>query len=108
MSDMNESRFDEMSPPVAGEPPELAGKQSTWPTVVGVISIVLGSLGILVYGCGSVANLAMGAFSRSIDPGGSPQLGSTSSRAPRPNSRELASLAKIAGVDSRPAPQSVE
>jgi len=41
-------------------PPSVAGAMptmpSTWPTVIGVVMIVLASLGMLAYGCGAVAN----------------------------------------------------
>lgn len=53
----------EQGEPAAGlAPPVVAGalgvERAAWPTVVGVISVVLGSLGILKNACGGMGNLA--------------------------------------------------
>ncbi len=45
-------RAEPKAPPVAAVAPRP--RASPWPTVLGVISIVLGALGILAYGCGSL------------------------------------------------------
>lgn len=52
------------TPPPAVTPPtevsEVAGRPSNWPTALGVVGIIFGILGILIYGCGGIAgNVAM-------------------------------------------------
>lgn len=41
---------------------------SKWPTAIGTISIVLGSIGLLCYGCNSLSNIASPMFSGMIPP----------------------------------------
>ena len=41
----------EGAPPTYADPTMIPERRSSWPTVVGTVSIVLGALGILMYGC---------------------------------------------------------
>lgn len=52
---MSSEDYSMSTPPMDGE--FIDEQQSKWPTVVGTISIVLGSLGILCYGCNSVSTI---------------------------------------------------
>lgn len=46
--------FDAASPPTVELPPDdLAGHQASWPTVVGIISIIYAAFGFLANGCGT-------------------------------------------------------
>ncbi len=54
-----------MSPPPQ-QPGEIPAQPSTWPTVLGIISIVLASLGILTNLCGGVAAVFMPAIMGAI------------------------------------------
>ena len=58
-----------MTPPV--EPGEIPHPTSAWPKVIGVITIVFGALGILVYGCGGlIGNVIVVALSGAAQSGG--------------------------------------
>lgn len=52
---MTHDEYAMSSPPTEGE--FVDETQSKWPTVFGVISIIIGSLGILCYGCNSVGTI---------------------------------------------------
>lgn len=52
-----------MSPPRPPQHPgELPAQQSAWPSVIGIIMIVLGSLGVAMYACGGVFTVLMPAL----------------------------------------------
>ncbi len=55
-----------MTPPVGlGELPDLPSK---WPSVIGVISIVFGSLGLVCYGCNSLSTMLSPMMQNALPP----------------------------------------
>ncbi|MDP1663423.1 MAG: hypothetical protein Q8L55_16045 [Phycisphaerales bacterium] len=68
--------MEQIEPAAVNAPPVVAGplgvQRAAWPTVVGVISVVLGSLGILKNACGGVSSFAQGFGGMNLGP---PALG---------------------------------
>lgn len=60
--------FDTSRPPT--EPGEVPGPPRGWPKVIGIISIVWGSLGLLCNGCGLISQVFQSAFMGMISRGG--------------------------------------
>ncbi len=62
--------------PPSPEPPlmydSLPPPQSSWPKVIGIISIILGSMGLMCYGCNSLATLAQPWLADIAPPGQRP------------------------------------
>ena len=58
------------APPAAGAPPVEGGflpeKRSTWPTVIGIIAIIFGSLGAAYNGLCAPASMAMSGLLKSM------------------------------------------
>jgi len=57
-------------PPMDAAPP---ARQSSWPTAIGIIAIVFGSMGVLCYGCNSASTLMASAMSGMGGQGGTAQ-----------------------------------
>jgi hypothetical protein len=65
-----EGEIPQMTPPVMGR--DLGEQPAKWPKVVGVINIVLASLGLICYGCGSLNTILSPFFVGMIPEGQRP------------------------------------
>src|SRR5687768_9797165 len=68
---MTDANWQEPPGAVISPPPDFAEvpeQQSTWPTVIGVISIVLGSLGVVSYGCCGTFGVLIGPMMMNMAP----------------------------------------
>ena len=69
MQDQRQMSPIEGAPPTSYDPVMLE-RRSSWPTVVGTISIVLGALGILMYGCCGMLGAVLGPMMIGMAPPG--------------------------------------
>jgi len=55
-------------PPVQSDPAYATMKRAVWPMVIGIVCIVLGSLGLICYGCQGVGTVVMFSGATNLPP----------------------------------------